>query len=256
MKKIIITFLSLIFTISIAFSQTSLSGSGIGHGKSVDFSSRSVNATYFLTHSNYQTIMADNTIGCRNTSTGYTTPNSYMRVFDLVNEFSINEYINITSVDFGIESAVGATGGQPATVNIYTLTGPLLFANLTLIASQPVIVLDQALTLLNVPINAIIPMGSVVVVEIYTPDGRPSGDALFIGSNDLGETAPSYLSASECSIIEPTTTSSLGYSWAQFVINVHAEPSTPEIPISNWAIYLSIFLILVFFAFYFRRRLA
>jgi hypothetical protein len=188
---------------------------------------------------------------------GLHTNNSYLRVFDLVADFGINVNINITSVDVGIETATAGTGGiQPATINIYTLSGPFIFANLTLIATQAINVADQSLSILNVPISASIPAGSVLVVEVFTPDGQANGNSFFIGANGLGQTGPSYLAALDCGIAEPTSTADIGFPGDMFVMNVNADPAgPPPIPVSNRAIYLGIFLIAVFMVARYRRRL-
>lgn len=117
-----------------------------------------------LTQSLSQSIILFNSISCN--AGGLHTNNSYMRVFDLpalgyTNDFYIN------SVDVGIEDALGAGGSQPATVNFYSLAGPLTFANLTLLATEAVTVADQSLSVLNIPLTnqLTVPAGTVLVVE-------------------------------------------------------------------------------------------
>ena len=133
MKKFTILLLSFILCGSMAFSQ-SFSTSTIGITESTTIENRSTDATYFLTHSTSQSIIQFNSVSCN--AGGLHTNNSYFRVFDLANDFGINESIDVESVDFGVEQATGATGSQPITVNIYTLSGPLLIANLTLVGTQ------------------------------------------------------------------------------------------------------------------------
>jgi hypothetical protein len=252
MKKIYVFLVLGIATISFAFSQ-SFSTSSLKPGESANNSNRAVTATYFITHSTSQSIISANSISCN--AGGLHTDNSYMRVFDLVNDFSISGPIDVTSVDFGIESADGASGTQPVTVNIYTLSGSLLFSNLTLIASQPMSVPDQSLTILNVPISASIPAGSLLVVEIYTPSGQIPVNSFFVGSNNLAQTGPTYLAAADCGVPQPTDLASLGFPNMHFVLNVNAEPAgtVSDVPISNWALYIGIGLIMVFAIVRFRK---
>lgn len=215
---------------------------------------KSVESTYFLTHSTSQTIMSGTSVAC--SASGLHTDNSYFRTFDLVSDFGINNSIEVTSVDFGIELASGATGSQPATVNIYTLSGALSWANLTLISSESISIADQSLTVLNVPISGIIPSGSVLVVEVFTPNGQVDGNSFFLGSNNLGQTAPSYLAAGDCGITEPINVADLGFPDMQIVMNVNAEPYFPAVPLSNAAIMLAL-LLMSGFAFYtYRRKMA
>lgn len=243
MKKFIFTFLSIILAVTFAFSQN-FSTSGLTQTSSKNLSQdKSVTATYMITHSASQTILGGNSVACN--AGGLHTDNNYLRVFDLVADFGINEDIDISSIDFGVETATGSGGSQPATVNIYTLSGAFVYANLTLIASQAISVADQTSTILNVPISATIPAGSLLVVEIFTPDGQGVGNAFFIGSNNLGETAPSYLSAPACGIVEPTELANIGFPGNQYVINVNADPAggPPAVPVNSWAIILSLLFI-------------
>lgn len=250
MKKIF-TFIVLgIATMSFAFSQ-SFSPSGLKPGERVNIPDRSVSATYLITQSASQSIISGNSVACHSGS-GH-TDNSYMRVFDLSGSFGINEPIIITSIDFGIELAAAGSGGmQSATINIYTLSGPLLFSNLTLMASQVISVPDQTLSMMNVPISVVIPAGSVLVVDIFTPDGQAAGNFLYVGSNNLGQTGPTYIAASLCGVPEPITTAALGFPGMHFVLNVNADPFVP-VPIKSWAIFISILLMSAFILYRIKR---
>jgi hypothetical protein len=244
MKKFYILMVLGITTITYAFAQ-SFTPSDLKPGKISDNPNRSVTATYVITESNSQSIITGNSVSCN--AGGLHTDNHYMRVFDLP-LIGITQAINITSVDFGIEEAAGVA------VKNYTLAGPLLFANLTPIASQPVTVLDQSLTIMNVPISASIPAGSLLVVEIFTPNGQTAGNSFFIGSNNLGETAPSYLAAPDCGVSEPVTTASLGFPGMHIVMNVYAEDLGPQdVPLKSWPILLGLVLMSAFLIYRFKR---
>lgn len=230
-----------ILSVSIAFAQN-ITTSNLKPGETSGNLSGPTDADYFITHSLSQSVVSLASVSC-NSGTLH-TDNSYMRIFDLPGEFGIAEAINITAVEFGIETADGASGSQPAVVNIYTLSGPLQFGNLTLIASQPIVVPDQSLTLFNVPVSAAIPAGSLLVVEIFTPEGQTVGNSFFVGSNSFGQTAPTYLAASECGVPEPVDTATLGFPNMHFVLNVYASSAeSEEIPISSWAVIVGLLLI-------------
>lgn len=180
-----------------------------------------------VTQSLSQSILGGNSVSCN--AGGLHTNNSYMRVFDLpalgyTNDFYIN------SVDVGIEQALGAGGSQPATVNLYSLAGPLTFANLTLLATEAVTVADQTLSVLNIPLTSqlTVPAGTVLVVEFFTPDGQGAGHSLFVGSNNLGQTGDSYLAAADCGIAQPTATSVIGFPDMHWVLNVNAGTLTEQ----------------------------
>ncbi len=254
MKKIIFTSLTVIFTFFIATSQN-FSHSDLNGSYTPDKQDRSTNATYSITHSLSQTIIGDNSVSCN--SGGYHADNAYLRVFDLVADFGISESIVISSIDFGIETAEAGSGGiQPATVNIYTLSGSFEYANLTLIATEAISISDQALSILNVPISATIPAGSILVVEMFTPNGQAVNNKFFIGSNNLGETDPSYIATADCGITEPISMANIGFPNVNIVMTVNADSAIQPIPLNNWAIYFGIFLIGLFVIYRFRRRIA
>jgi hypothetical protein len=179
-----------------------------------------------ITHSLSQTIIQFNSVSCN--AGGLHTDNSYLRVFDLPT-FGINSAFNVTNVEIGIETAAGATGSQPATVNLYTLDGALSWANLTLIGTADIVVADQDLTILNMPVEGTAPAGSVLVVEFFTPNGQADGNSLFVGSNNLGQTDPTYLAAADCGVSEPTDTGSLGFPDMHLVMNVTGETGSSDI---------------------------
>lgn len=188
----------------------------------------SVNATT-ITHSASQDILSGNSVACTYTATGYHTNNSYLRVFDLP-AFGIDTDFNITNVEIGIETADGGTGLQPATVNLYTLDGAFIWANLTLIGTADVVVVDGDLNIINMDVTGTAPAGSQLVVEFFTPDGATAGNSLFVGSNDLGQTGPTYLAAADCSISEPTDVGSIGFPEMMLVMNVTGEVGSSDVP--------------------------
>lgn len=252
MKKNILSLLLVFITVSVVYAQ-SFSTSGITEikSKATVNASKSVKGVFFITHSLDQSIVSPGSVSCN--AGGLHTDNSYFRLFDLVADFGINEAIQISSVDFGIEQASSNAGDQPVTVNVYTLSGAFVMANLTLINTMQATVVDQVQSILNVPINAIIPQGAQLVIEVFTPDGQGVGNSFFIGSNNLGETGPSYIMAVGCGISEPVPTAAIGFPNNQYVINVNADPVAPEVPLKSWAIILSFFLFSAFVVFRVKR---
>jgi len=88
---------------------------------------------------------------------------------------------------------------------------------------------------------------------VFSPSGEADGNSFFIGSNNLGETDPSYIMAPTCGITEPTLISAVGFPNNHYVINVNADPVVPEVPIKSWAIILSFLLSSVFVVFRVKR---
>ncbi len=183
-----------------------------------------------LTHSLSQIITALNSVSC--SATGIHADNHYLRVFDLPT-FGISGGLNVTAVQVGIETATAGTGStQPVQVKLYTLTGAFTFANLTQIGSADVQVSNQTQTILNVPIIASVPAGSKLVVDFFTPDGAVSGHSLYVGSNSLGQTGPTYIAAADCGISEPTDVSSIGFPEMMLVMNVIADGSAGSVDVA------------------------
>ena len=172
---------------------------------------------YILTHSLSQDIIDANSVSC--SSGGLHADNSYLRTFYLP-DFGIMNPFEITAVEMGIETAAGASGDQPVEVRLYTLDGALLWANLTLIGQASVNIPDQTLSHFTIPVSGNAPAGSTLVVEFFTPNGQTAGHTLFVGSNNLGQTALSYLAAADCGITEPTDTGTIGFPEMQIVMNV------------------------------------
>lgn len=86
-----------------------------------------------------------------------------------------------------------------------------------------------ALGLVTVPVTGEAPAGSTLVVELESPDLSFTG-RFFVGSNDAGQTAPSYLRGSSCGLVEPTDAADLGFPGMHIVMNVSGEPGSGDMP--------------------------
>jgi hypothetical protein len=175
--------------------------------------------TVTITHSATQNIVSGNSVSCN--AGGLHTNNSYLRAFDL-GSFGITTDFDVVQVEVGVEQAIGATGSQPVTVNLYTWNpaDPFIFANFTQIGTANASVADQSLTILAVPVTGTAPAGSTLVVELFTPDGQTTNNSFFVGSNPDGQTAPTFLAAADCGVAEPTDTAAIGFPNMHMVMNV------------------------------------
>jgi len=163
---------------------------------------------------------------------GVTGDNQYWRSF-VLSGFGITEDFTVTMVDIGIELATAGSGGvQPMTCNLYITDGtpfPGGFpGSLSLIGTLFMNVPDQALTHFPIPVTGTAPAGSELVVEISIPDATGGEDHMFlIGSNNLGQTAPSYVSSVGCEIFVPTDIAELGYPDMHIVMSVTGDEVVP-----------------------------
>jgi hypothetical protein len=147
------------------------------------------------------TVLAANSVACA--SAGVTSLNGYARSFPI----PAGPNFVVNCVDFGVE--VNNGNDYVVTVNVYTGTIPGPVAGLTLLGSLPVPVpAGTAQTILTadflaagIPVS--VPGGSSMVIEVLAPsrlvaDGGDGSGGFFIGSNDFGQTAPSYIRAPGC----------------------------------------------------------
>jgi hypothetical protein len=175
-----------------------------------------------LSQTSSDTIKADNSVACLRSDNGDVTghgDNSYYRLFDLDDFGEVDGDFRVRKVFIGIQVATGPGGSQPGTVTIYGQSAGMV---LDPIASEDIQIADQELELLEVPLDATVEAGSTFAVSLHTPDSNGDGTLLFIGTNDQGQTRPSYLSSttSECDVPEPTDVSELGYENSHMVIKV------------------------------------
>ncbi|HEY1015662.1 MAG TPA: putative Ig domain-containing protein [Herpetosiphonaceae bacterium] len=172
-----------------------------------------------ISQSTSQTILAQNSISCN--QNGLHTDNSYFRAYDL-SAFGINGDFAITAVQIGIERAQTPSGGQPVTIRLYNAAAfPAGFpGGAMLIGATTVTVANQSATVLPIPISATSVAGSLLIAEVFTPNGQATSNLFFIGSNNLGQSGPSYIQAAQCGAAAPTNTAAIGAANMHIVLNV------------------------------------
>ena len=168
-------------------------------------------ATTLWHNTDTTTIVPDNSISCNLAGSHANT--SYWRAFTPVS-FGYTGIFSVTGVRIGIEEATAGGGGtsQPFTVRIYTNTGGAFPAGTrTLIGTTNTTAANGTLFFQDINVTASPQLvGTEIVVEIFTPDGQAVGNRFFIGSNNLGQSAPSYISAADCGALNPTNVASAG----------------------------------------------
>ncbi|MCA9675181.1 MAG: hypothetical protein H6709_05955 [Kofleriaceae bacterium] len=182
--------------------------------------------TVTLSQNTSMTVASANSVACSNSTTGYTTENSYYRVFPL-SSAGITTTFTANRVDFGIEQATGGSGAtQTVQVRIYSMAGTALTSTsqLTLLSGQNVAVPDSALAVQQVTLTtpATVAANLSLVAEVFVPDGTATSNTFFMGSNASGESGPSYIRAPStgCDITQPVTLSSLGYPTVNLILTV------------------------------------
>jgi hypothetical protein len=179
---------------------------------------------FTLSHSQTDTIIQNNSVACVQQDTnGNTTgflENRYYRVFDLSDpRFDLADEVVIDQVDVQVEAA----NAQNLELNLYSLDGSFLFENLVPVArfEQVEIPAIEAATLEVTFPPQTMQRDEILVVEFV------ARDRFFIGSNNDGESDPSYIKAHDCSIDQPTPFAELGIGHPiHVVMSVHGETST------------------------------
>ena len=190
-----------------------------GNGSVLRAVAPNIELTQSLDHS-----IVPGTVSCNYNIGGQHTNNSYIRLYDLPALGYTNEF-DITGVSFGVESATSTSGTQPVVINVYSYNtaDPFIFGSFVLEGSVTATVADGTLYLVEQPIFASIPVGSALVVEIFTPDGQAANNTLFIGSNPNGQTGSTYIAAADCGIPEPTDMANIGFPTVHTIIDVISE---------------------------------
>ncbi|MGK7388697.1 MAG: fibronectin type III domain-containing protein [Candidatus Cyclobacteriaceae bacterium M2_1C_046] len=181
-----------------------------------------------FTYSTNQTVDGESGIACA------TGPNSFIRIFELKEDFQVENSFDIKSVDVGVqvvnEGDVHAEGNfVPAKINLYLFNttqfskdnpAEFIFNNMILLKSQDFLLpIGIENEIVNVPVEATVPEGYAVVVEFYTEAGS---DQVFPGANPV-QTGDSYIVAPSCGINDPTSVSSpeLDFPDSQWIMNLN-----------------------------------
>ena len=156
------------------------------------------------------TVIANNSISCN--LAGEHANTSYWRAFT-PSVFGQTGTFTVTAVRIGVEEALAGSGGvQPITVRIYTNSGGAFPAGTrTLIGTTNTTAANGTLFFQDILVTAPMqPVATEIVVEVFTPDGQAVNNRFFIGSNNLGQSAPSYISAADCGAPNPINVASAG----------------------------------------------
>ena len=130
------------------------------------------------------------------------TQTHWWRLFDLDDDHDLTGEFCVEDVDYGIESLAAA---QVLTIRVHCLTEgmPFINANLSLQGTAAVPHTPTSLT----PHNAAVTGCCDSAIEDMALQLSTQAPGFFVGCNNLGQTAPTYVSASgagNCGLPEPT----------------------------------------------------
>jgi hypothetical protein len=248
-----------------AHAANSLQRSALPRGHVVKFDVPTAGACVITQNTDPNQVISGNSVACA--AGGVTTDNSWVRVFDLDDDHGVSGQFCVKSLDYGIETTVGAGGSQPLTVNTYCLPEglPPFFAFMVFQDGVTFPVADASLVLLNQTVGGCCNADlEELVVEIKSEDCLNNGTCLqnFIGANNLGQSGISFIAAEDCGIVDPTDVATFGFPDSAWVMEVFGEgegctgpPPTPAIGGIGMALMVLVFLGTSVF-FMRRRRLA
>lgn len=156
------------------------------------------------------TIVSGTSVACVGAAT---TDTGWWRLYDLDGQFSLVGTFATTDVDYGIEVSAGL---QDITANVYCLDDglPFLVQFLALAGTASQNQPDASGEFFNIPVVGSCDSATqAMAVELLSDDCQETGTCvqLFIGANDLGQTAPAYIAAPDCGIIDPIDLAAIGF---------------------------------------------
>jgi hypothetical protein len=162
-----------------------------------------------LSQTTSDTIVAPNTVACVRSIDQVpqnTLENRFYRSFPLA-VHGVTGQFSAARIDLGVEEATAGGGTQTINVRLHTVQGAFPSGTLSLLREVPVAVTNTNSTprIVEVPLAppVVVPGGGTLVVEVHAPE-LPTGGFFFPGSNRAGESAPSYVMATDCNVNSPT----------------------------------------------------
>jgi hypothetical protein len=181
-----------------------------------------------LSQNTSMTIVTPSTVTCN--MNGVPTENYFYRYFDLTalgySQFEVNR------IDFGVEEYTPGTGSYFVEVQVYSNSGGVFPAGtLTLLGSQSVEILSSYVGNI-VPVTLATPImvstqQMIIALKINNAqtDSGGNGAGFFPGSNGLGQSAPSYISASACGISTISDIAAIGFPNVHIVLTATGNPT-------------------------------
>lgn len=167
--------------------------------------------------------MDDNTpteqggLSCTDAQTNYTSSQSYWRRFYLA-EHGAPSSVRIESVTIGAE-----TGSAPVTIRLHALarTTPVDTIPVDLlrpIGSSAEVLVHGQLDTTTIPVTGLLADAATddLVVEYHV--GEAFGSLFYGGGNPTAETHPSFISAPDCGVLEPTPVGGAGFPNAHMIV--------------------------------------
>jgi hypothetical protein len=179
-----------------------------------------------ITQSTDPNTLGAGSIACGNGAA--TTENSWYRLFDLDGGHGLTGAFCAESVDYGIETAIDNGVPQNLVVTTACLPDGMPYLNLFLneVGSEVHAQADADLEFFNVTASGCCDADTESMsVELEAPlDCTVAGcGQLYIGSNNLGQSGPTYLASVSCGVNDPTNIADIGFPDMHLVMIVNGD---------------------------------
>jgi len=169
----------------------------------------------------HDTILSPNSVACP------TGPNGFYRLYVPANDGYTGD-VTIESLRLGVETT---EGGREVEVGFYAVEGPIETPDaVTQVGDFQTVALpdgDGYIQDITLATPIVVPAETQLLVEVWSVDDLVSGDQFYPGSNDAGESAPSYILADACGASWLTPFEDLGFPEVQLIIDVGVSGSGP-----------------------------
>lgn len=170
------------------------------------------------------TIEIGNTFAC-SVDGVFTYENFVARVFTTPQQFVLG------CVEFGIDENVGGASSVEVTVfsgNIVSNPGAPALAQVVVAIPDNV---SAQLFVANMPAGIVIPPGGTFSIQFRTPSRDPSaggdGGEIYLGSNNNGQTAPTYVKAPTCGVVGYVSFAAVGFPGIHMLMSLGGAPAIP-----------------------------
>jgi hypothetical protein len=143
---------------------------------------------------------------------------TWYRLFDLDGDHALTGQFCVEDVDYGIESLAAA---QNLTISVHCLTEGMAFLNANLVLQGSAVVphTPTSLTLHNAAVAGCCDADTEdLAIELTT-----QAPGFFVGCNNLGQTAPTFIESASCGLPEPGDLAGIGFPNSHLLLVVNGD---------------------------------
>ena len=153
-----------------------------------------------LKHASSMSVQSVTCLSCMNNTVPQThADNSWFLVIDPATA-GVRGDFQVSRLQVGVQRSIAGGATQPVDVTLHSLPAGAAVTreNLQFVATRTHDVSDVLRQVIELPISGRIPAGSILVAELFAPDGEFDDNLFEMGCNTLGGAGPSYVQARTC----------------------------------------------------------